>query len=153
MKIKEFIQTAIRSTGFNVTPYVRGSLETEKLNATLEYFGIELIFDIGANVGKFSALVRRNGYKKKIVSFEPITEAHQQLLMNSAKDKNWFVHERCAIGNKNGEIEINVSGNSQSSSILPMLATHSNAAPDSKYFKTEKTKIISKTASLKKLNF
>jgi FkbM family methyltransferase len=139
---KECVKKTVRSAGFNITKYTPGSSETEKLNTALKYFGIELLIDVGANTGQYAESVRQAGYKKKIVSFEPLVDAYKQLLINSANDKMWFVHERTAIGNQNGEIEINVSGNSQSSSILPMLATHSDAAPNSKYFKTEKTKII-----------
>ena len=37
------------------------------------------------------------------------------------------------IGRHTGEVEINIAGNSQSSSILPMLEAHRSAAPESAY--------------------
>ena len=43
-----------------------------------------------------------------------------------------------AIGEENGEIEIQIAGNSHSSSVLDMLDTHVRAAPDSKYIGKEK---------------
>ena len=48
-------------------------------------------------------------------------------------DPLWDVYPRCAIGDHNGEVEINIAGNSESSSILPMLESHRSAAPDSAY--------------------
>jgi len=46
-----------------------------------------------------------------------------------------------AIGDFSGTIDINISKNSVSSSILPMLDTHLNAAHQSKFVNIEKTKI------------
>ena len=43
-----------------------------------------------------------------------------------------------AIGEENGEIEIQIAENSYSSSVLDMLDTHVRAAPDSKYIGKEK---------------
>ena len=41
------------------------------------------------------------------------------------------------MGERLGEIELNIAGNSSSSSILPMLTTHSSAAPGSTYVGSE----------------
>jgi hypothetical protein len=44
------------------------------------------------------------------------------------RDSQWQIHPRTAIGDFDGEIEINIAGNSVSSSVLPMLDSHSLAA-------------------------
>ena len=45
---------------------------------------------------------------------------------------------RAALGAEEGEVEINISANLASSSVLPMLDTHVKAAPQSAYIGTER---------------
>lgn len=101
--------------------------------SSLQTFEIDLVLDIGANAGQFASGIRQYGYKGRIVSFEPLSQAHAELQKSSAEDPLWEAHPRCALGNHVGEVEINIAGNSQSSSILPMLESHRSAAPDSAY--------------------
>ena len=102
----------------------------------------DIVLDVGANTGQFAMDIRKKGYDGKIVSFEPLKNAWKQLKYNAAKDINWEVHERVAIGDKNGLVDINISKNSVSSSILPMLEAHSEADSTSIYIGKEKSKII-----------
>ena len=81
------------------------------------------------------------GCKGKIVRFEPLSDAYSLLLKNSESDEKWKVHTRSAIGNLDGEITINISGNSQSPSVLPILEAHTSAAIDSTYIGSEKVAI------------
>lgn len=103
---------------------------------------IELLFDVGANRGQYARLVRRQGYAGKIVSFEPLPDAYEKLLQHSRNDTLWTVHERCAVGSTPGHAEINVSRNSLSSSLLPMLPAHLSAAANSLYVGKADTRII-----------
>jgi FkbM family methyltransferase len=98
--------------------------------------------DIGANEGQFAMELRTGGYLGRIISFEPLTSAHGRLLQVSGSDTAWQVHPRCALGDRLGEIELNISGNSVSSSILPMLTSHSTAAPESAYLGHESAPLI-----------
>ncbi len=103
------------------------------LSRILETFQVDFIYDIGANVGQFGSEIREVGFKGEIVSFEPLPDAHQQLLHKASGDAKWTVHEQCAIGDQDGEVDLNISGNSVSSSILPMSETHEQAAASSAY--------------------
>ncbi len=103
---------------------------------------INVVFDIGANIGQFSCELRTYGYKGKIVSFEPLPQAYEALRKQAQKDDNWIVHQRCAVGATVGNIEINVAGNSVSSSVLPMLDKHEQSAPVSKYTHKETVSLV-----------
>jgi len=120
---------------------------TPKTNArfqlllALQLVDIELVVDIGANIGQFAEGLRVVGYTGRIVSFEPLSKAHRLLLAKSRSDPRWTVHSRTAIGEKDGQIEINIAANSVSSSLLPMLKAHVDASDDSGYVGTETTAI------------
>lgn len=49
------------------------------------------------------------GYGGKVVSFEPLSSAYEKLIENSKGNKRWEVAERCALGDENGEIQINIA--------------------------------------------
>ncbi len=110
--------------------------------SALAYFNCDLLLDVGANIGQYALETRRQGYSGKIVSFEPLSSAHSTLKHNARADDRWLVHERCAVGEKPGKMEINISQNSYSSSMLPMLPSHSDAAPQSLYVGNELTEVI-----------
>ena len=123
----------------------RGS--TAKRNARqlqkgFDAFGIDLVFDVGANTGQFAREIRDGGFKGRIVSFEPLTTAHRELARAAARDASWTVHERCALGDREGSVALNVAGNSVSSSILEMAAAHATAAPESAYVGHEQTALV-----------
>ena len=101
--------------------------------SSLRKFEIDLVLDVGANTGQFTSEIRQGGYAGRIVSFEPLSQAHAVLQKTSEGDLLWDVYPRCALGDHDGEVEINIAGNSQSSSILPMLESHRSAAPESAY--------------------
>jgi len=116
--------------------------DEERFMLLLKHYKIDLIFDVGANTGQYAESLFKLGYKGKIVSFEPLSDAHQKLLKNSEKYPGWMVAERCALGAEDGEIEINISENSVSSSIMNVLNDHVKAEPKSRIIKKEKTKIF-----------
>lgn len=131
MKLKELARQGFRKVGLEVRRHSSSSIS--QLIASLDKFDIDLVLDVGANMGQFASEMRQCGYAKKIVSFEPTSRAYRELVRSSAKDRMWDVYPCCALGDHNGELEINIAGNSLSSSILPMLEAHRNAAPNSAY--------------------
>ena len=105
-------------------------------------FGTDVILDVGANRGQFGQSVRACGYTGHIVSFEPLTDAHVQLMSAAANDALWDIVERGAVGAVAHETQINIAGNSYSSSLLPMLDRHALAAPGSAYRGMESCRVI-----------
>lgn len=122
-------------------PLSTSKLTTMQVIASLRKFEIDLILDVGANKGQFASEIRQCGYMGRIVSFEPLSQAHAELLQSGMGDPLWDIYPRCALGNQNSEVEINIAGNSESSSILPMLESHWSAAPESAYLGYETTPI------------
>ncbi|AEF99617.1 FkbM family methyltransferase [Methylomonas methanica] len=135
--LKKLIRGGLRKVGFDLHRLLTVSNPAFQLLKGLERFQVDLVFDIGANTGQFASELRRIGYKGQLVSFEPLSVAHRVLKKTAERDPGWIVHEQCAIGDTDGEIEINVAGNSVSSSVLPMLDIHSFAAKGSAYVGSE----------------
>tara|TARA_B100001057_G_C22871425_1_gene959108 strand:- start:11089 stop:11820 length:732 start_codon:yes stop_codon:yes gene_type:complete len=140
--IKYLIKKIFNSIGLDIHRYNPTSGSTFEVYQSIKMVRTNVILDIGANIGQFASQIRKKGYKGKIVSFEPLSSAREILLSNSLKDQNWFIHDRSAIGDNNGNIEINISKNSVSSSILPLLRSHTDAEETSKYIGSEKTPIV-----------
>jgi FkbM family methyltransferase len=130
---KNAAKRLLNSFGVEIRGHNPMSSPTLQLVATFERFGIDLVLDVGANRGQFGTQIRRAGYKGKIVSFEPLSQAAIRLERASRRDTNWVRHPRCALGDRDGQIDINIAGNSESSSILQMLPAHRDAAPQSAY--------------------
>lgn len=115
--------------------------DEEVLLKQIKYNNIDLVFDIGANTGQFSIMFFKLGYYGKVVSFEPLSSAYKTLKERSRKFSNWTIAEQCALGDADGEIEINISKNSISSSALQILDEHISAAPKSEFIGSEKVKV------------
>lgn len=75
---------------------------------------VNVVLDVGANVGQYAEKVRRSGYTGRLVSFEPVEELCAALRDKASGDDDWHVH-RCALGEEDGEAEINVVPGTMSS--------------------------------------
>ena len=136
--MKSFIKQMLHRVGFELRRFSVEQSENARFISILRTHNVNLIFDVGANAGQFGVLLREIGFDGKIISFEPLSDARAILLNISKNDPLWQIALQTAIGEENGEIEIQIAGNSQSSSVLDMLDTHVRAAPDSKYIGKEK---------------
>ncbi|MFZ2014377.1 MAG: FkbM family methyltransferase [Nocardioides sp.] len=107
----------------------------------LEHLDIDLVIDVGANDGGYASALRRLGYDRRIVSFEPLAEPFGRLAARAAGDASWDV-VRCALGDEDGDVVVHVAGNGgASSSVLPMLDSHVSAAPQSAYVRDESVRL------------
>ncbi len=94
--------------------------------------GVDAVLDIGANAGQFAMDLRELGFAGRIISFEPLADVYHELARHAAFDELWEV-VNVAIGDDDHTTEINVSENSQSSSILGILPVTLEAAPTARY--------------------
>ena len=100
----------------------------------------DLVLDIGANRGGYVSDLRRMGYKGQTISFEPLREAFDALRRRAEGDALWHC-ENVAIGDVDGEIDLNVSGHETSSSVLTMAVAHLKALPEARSVKSQKVRI------------
>jgi len=136
--LRSFVTTTARRLGLEVHSYIPQRSEPAQLVAIFRHLNIGLVLDVGANEGQYGKAIRDAGYAGRIVSFEPQTVAHANLMREAAGDTLWSIHSRCAIGATDSIAEINVSENSVSSSLLPMLSKHLETAPTSQYVRRER---------------
>ena len=138
--IKFAIQRMLQSFGWEIKRFTLD--EMSQLARFLTIHEIDTVLDVGANIGQFATTLRMAGYPGKIISFEPQSEAHARLTAMAAGDAKWTVAPRCAVGAAPGEIEMNISDNSVSSSALPILEAHTGSAPASRYIGKETATVV-----------
>lgn len=91
--------------------------ERMHLRRLLSWLEVDCVFDVGANTGQYAAMLRRNaGYRGRIISFEPIPEAAEQIRRKAASDKAWTV-EQLALAEAAGWRTFNIMASSEFSSL------------------------------------
>jgi FkbM family methyltransferase len=80
--------------------------------------GINLVFDVGANVGQYGEKLRAGGYHGRIVSFEPLAGPFEVLERRTRSDPAWTCFQ-LALGDTSEETTMNVYGK-ESSSLLEL---------------------------------
>jgi FkbM family methyltransferase len=112
--MKRFIRSTLKHFGLEIR-----RIETIRtLMGFITDRNIDVVLDVGANVGQFGASLRAQGYRGRIVSYEPISTVYQTLAVNTATDLKWDINN-FALGLKTESATINVSMSSEFSSILP----------------------------------
>jgi FkbM family methyltransferase len=103
----------------------------------LESRRVDVVLDVGANSGQFATGLRQADFDGRIVSFEPLSVPFSVLERVAAADARWDCR-RCALGDCDGTVSMNVARNGgQSSSLLPMLKTHEDVLPHAGFIGTE----------------
>ena len=136
----DLLNSLLHRLDFEVRRYNKGTSGELRRNAVLKRYNVDLIIDVGANIGIFGKEIRRSGYKGKIVSFEPLADAFEKLKESIKSDPNWIAYNY-ALGAENGIQQINISANSHSSSILKILDTHTKAEGTASYIGKQEIQI------------
>jgi FkbM family methyltransferase len=129
------------SLGYELNRIRKGSSPRALTVQLIARSAASLILDVGANEGQFVHGVMPFARRSRFLSFEPLAKAHARLLDLSRGEPRWIIAPRCAIGDTPGTATINVSGFSQSSSLLPMLAAHSDEVRESVYVGREEVEV------------
>lgn len=137
--MKSMIRGVLNRIGIDLIRYPTPLMKA--MSQILNVNNFNVVLDVGANDGFYSMELRKLGYSKKIISFEPLLDSFQ-VLSKYASNSKWE-HEvlHTALGEFDGKTSIHVSLNSVSSSILEATALLGEAAPKAKYYRTEEIEI------------
>jgi FkbM family methyltransferase len=135
------VRTLLRGRGWDVVRYPGGRNPDHLRGVLLRRLGVDLVVDVGANVGQYGQSLRDWGYRGGILSFEPMRDEYTALQRLARADGRWdCVHS--AVGAEAGEQTIHVAANSISSSLLPMLERHVTTAPGSAYVGDQRVPVV-----------
>ncbi len=151
--IKQALKGAAERLGYSISR--RADTEPplvtpDRRRLMMAHLDIRMVLDIGANVGQYATWLREAGYADQILSFEPLSQAYAALAQRASNDPKWRAFHM-AIGAADGEAEINVAANSESSSLLAMTDAHTRAAPSSQYVSTERVSVRTLETAVKDL--
>lgn len=132
-ELKKLIRKRLHAAGWELHRYRPSSDAGAMLAAMLDSRRVDLVLDVGANRGQFAREIRAAGYRGTILSVEPLEHAHSELERVAAFDPLWQVATRGAAGATEAQMQINVSANSVSSSMLPASARLRASAPGAAY--------------------
>jgi FkbM family methyltransferase len=130
--LKPEVHKLLRRRGFDLVRYDGRKFPERKRAELMQEVGTNLVIDIGANVGQYVREIRSNGFSGRIIAFEPLRAAFEQLAKLAEGDPGLTVH-RLALGESEHDAPINVAANSWSSSLLAITETHLSATPESVY--------------------
>jgi len=140
MIAQKMIKSLFMKLGYDIVRYAPSSHPLARRKRLLESYEINVLLDVGANTGQYGKQLREIGYKGKIISFEPLSDAYKKLVKNAKDDRSWETFNY-ALGESEGKVDINVAENSYSSSILEMLPCHVKFEPESQYIGKEEIEI------------
>src|SRR4051794_15879966 len=103
---KSRVKTLLANRGWDVRRLP--TAPAQKRRALMERHNVDLVIDVGANVGQYATRLRQAGYSGRIVSFEPLPDAFADLARAAADDPLWDVRN-AALGSCEDEIEFHIS--------------------------------------------
>lgn len=139
--LRDAIRKSFRAVGLDLIRYNFHYSEDALLKKILDQFQVDLVIDVGANVGQYGSLLRDLGYKNQIYSFEPIGEVFEKLQIRASKNDNWEAFNN-GVGSKNESLFINISENFVSSSLLQITDASTTVKPDTKFARQEMISVI-----------
>jgi FkbM family methyltransferase len=117
-RIADFIERVSGAVVISSPNSLHLTPERVHLRRFFAYFGVDCVFDVGANEGQYATMLREAvGFKGPIISYEPIPEIAEVLKAKSSVDRNWYVVP-LALDREAGPAMFNVMVGSQCSSLL-----------------------------------
>jgi FkbM family methyltransferase len=115
LALRDRLNRLARRRGYEVRQYTPVRSLAAAREALLT--DVDVVVDVGANAGQYGEMLRERGYRGRLVSLEPVAEAFAELERRAAADGAW--RAVCvAASDADGELALNVTGDSRSSSVL-----------------------------------
>jgi FkbM family methyltransferase len=105
-----FARNIVRKFGYDV-------IHNQDLGSLLRYLDIDLLLDVGANVGQTHDKFRLAGYHGSMISFEPHPDCFGQLQNRPDKYRNWL-RLNLALGPTDADQQLHFGPTSQQTSLL-----------------------------------
>lgn len=141
MNLRHTIRQVLWRLGYDVHRFSPAASALARRKKLLQTYAIAAVLDVGANTGQFAKELRDDlGYDGDIFSFEPLSSAYAELDAARRGDPRWRAFN-FALGAEPGFRTIHIAANSISSSMLDILPSHCNAAPDSRYLGQERVEV------------
>ncbi len=121
-----------RALGFELVPLRKAREPTRRLVNLFERWGVDLVVDGGANRGQYATLLRGSGWRGPVLSIEPIPELRAELARRAASDPAWRIAPAVALGAEAGRTVLEVSAESDMSSLLPRTTRLDRLSPSSR---------------------
>ncbi len=141
MRIRRTIKVLLKKAGYDLVRFAPDSDPLARRMKLLNGYGVNVVLDVGANVGQSGKQLRNLGYQGRIISFEPLSSAYKLLTLSAKADGSWDTFN-LALGDKSDNVIINIAGNSLSSSMLEMLPAHIKSLPNSEYIAQEQVRMV-----------
>jgi FkbM family methyltransferase len=145
MKFTEVIRNAgrrlLKQAGYDLVRTDQNPAPVARRVRLLRKHGIDVVLDVGANIGQYGWDLRQNGYLGRIVSFEPLSAPYRELI-KLARTKPPWATVNVGLGDRSGSAVIHVANNSESSSLLPMLPRHGKADASVRYIGEEQIQMV-----------
>jgi FkbM family methyltransferase len=115
--LRDRLRRLARRAGYEVRQYTPLRSFAAARDDLMRRRAIDVVLDVGANAGQYGELLRERGYSGRIVSLEPVAEAFAELEARAVADGHWEAHQ-VAASDEDGELTLNITGDSRSSSAL-----------------------------------
>lgn len=113
----KLLYSLARSLGYELIRRKKNPSLRAHLRNVIHRHAIDVVIDVGANDGQFALLLRSEGFRGTIYSFEPVNSTYEQLRRIAQHDANWKVFNT-ALGERVGDAIINVTASSDLCSLL-----------------------------------
>lgn len=141
MNIRLAAKKIAKNFGIDLRVYNPSQSEAARLGRLLEHYKVDLVLDVGANSGQFAEYLRYVGYAGKIVCFEPLAAPYAKLCELAKRDSGIVCAQRMALGDYDGEIDLNRAVCHESSSVLKVTEQHAEREPLARFVGCEKVPV------------